>query len=164
MRIKMVTVSWRWPSGKLQRMSVPNPVLANIYRALKDDNRIGNLGFEDLTYKHYVQAFGGQVVDRFIRNPNISPMVIIAPLLLAAGTLTYFIIKGKVKPKPAPASQSEAIQRILKFLPVGSKFWGSGNAMPTPLAQLPAGYRYSSSQGTMTEAGTLWFIIPTGGS
>jgi len=105
----------------------------------------------------------GSGIDRFIKNPGISPVWIITPLVLGAGILTYFIIKGKVKPKPAPASQSEAIQRILKFLPVGSKFWGLGNAMPTPLAQLPAGYRYSSLQGTMTEAGTLWFIIPTGG-
>jgi hypothetical protein len=95
------------------------------------------------------------VVDRFIANPSIRPVFVIVPLLLAAGTLTYFIVKGKVK---TPLTWDQIVAQELKKLPVGSRFWGWEKAMPKMM--IPAGFGRKSVW--RVEFGTLTFIVPTG--
>jgi hypothetical protein len=169
MKKKMVPVTWRWPSGYLEKIIVPELILVDIYRALKNSNKIYDLKFDGLDYKHYVQTYGGVVVDTYI-NPGFlrSPWPYVVTLLVGGGIGTFVLLRSKERKKIKILKQTPSLQsvinRLLQNLPAGSKYWGISETMPTPITQLPTGYRYSSSVGTVTEAGKLWFIIPSGGS
>lgn len=62
MSFKKVLVSWQWPSGEVDSMRVPAPLVTDIAVLMSRDVRCSFVRFEGLHYDDYVRVYGGIVL------------------------------------------------------------------------------------------------------